>query len=180
MKYTYTVGPKNFLNFQLYHISQTDEFKSKLKRQPLFIMLTNLAIAAYFAADKKYVFSIIFVAIGLLWYFLYPARIRRHYESRFENDINTKFDKHFNNEAHLEITDDFLRTSDEGGSSEKKYSDIVKIVHLPEETFVIFKNKQTFILPKEKIENYSSMVDELNAKAKRFTIRVEDLPNWKW
>jgi hypothetical protein len=180
MKYTYTVEKKNFLNFQLYHVSQSAEFNIKLKRQPLVIMLINLAIAVYFAVDKNYFISMAFVAIGILWYFLYPERIKRLYESRFENDINVKFEKHFNREAELEITNEYLRTSDKGGSSQKSYNDILKIVHLPKETLIIFKNQQTFILPKEKTENYAEMVNELNTKAKQETILVENLPNWKW
>ena len=180
MRYTYTVKKENFLNFQLYHLSQTNAYKAKLKRQPIFIMLTNFAIAVYFGVEEKYILSLVFIAIGLLWYFLYPARIKRLYESRFENDINVKFAKHFGREAQLEITEDYLKTSDEGGSSAKNYNDILKIVHLPKETFVIFKNKQTFILPKDQTENYTEMIDELDTKAKQHTIQVENLPNWKW
>lgn len=180
MKYTYTVGEQNFLNFQLYHISQTDGYKSKLRRQPLFIMLLNIALSAYFFAEKNYIVGSIFIVIGILWFILYPNRIRRMYHAKFENEIQSKYANQFGHTAQLEISDEYLKTTDKGGSSEKRYSEILRIIHLPEETLVIFKNKQTFILPKATTENYTQMVADLNEKANRKAIKILELPNWKW
>lgn len=180
MKYTYKVEEANFLNFQLYHMSQSEQFKAKIKKQPFFIMLTNLAIALFFGASKNYMISALFVVIGVLWYFLYPIRIKRAYESKLREEIIAKFKNHFGVEATFEINENELRTSDKGGFSDKKYSDIKSIIHLPTETLVIFKNQQTFILPKETTENFGDMKQELNKKAHEHQLKVEELPNWKW
>lgn len=180
MKYKYTVQVENFLNFQLYHMSQTGQFKLKIKRQPIFIMITNLAVALFFAAGKNYGISILFVGIGFLWYFLYPMRIKRMHEQKIKDEIAQRFQNHFGAEAVFEIADDKLRTSDKGGYSDKKYEDILKIVYLPQETLIIFKNHQTFILPKSTTENYDDMQQNLKIKAQNRHIKIEDLPNWKW
>jgi hypothetical protein len=180
MKYEYRVEEENFLNFQLYHMSQSDQFRLKVKRQPIFIMITNLAVALFFAAGKNYGISILFVIIGVLWYFLYPIRMKRIHEQRMKEEIKAKFQNHFGAEAAFEVNDSTLRTSDKGGYSDKNYTDVLKIVHLPSETLIIFKNHQTFILPKATTANYDAMKQELNAKAKSLHLKIEDLPTWKW
>lgn len=180
MKYTYSVNEENFLNFQLYHVSQTDEFKSKIKRQPLMMLALNAALGFYFLAEKDYLYASAFFGFGVIFFFLYPMRIKRMYKARFLSEIQKKFSKHFGAEAHFEILEDAIRTSDNGGVSEKKYRDVSKIVHLPEETLILFRNKQTFILPKATTENYEEMVENLNKKADKIPIKVEELKGWKW
>ncbi|MBN9295007.1 MAG: hypothetical protein J0G96_13600 [Flavobacteriia bacterium] len=180
MKYTYHVKEKDFLNFQLFHLSQAEEFKARLRKQRLSIMLLNIAFGIFFALEKKFLITSIFVTIGILWFFLYPNRIKRIYKKRFQNEIQEKYQQHFGVDAAFEINETTLKTVDKGGFSEKRYDDILKIVHLPEATYIIFKNKQTFILPQDATENYDSMKNELSAKAQQMNITVQDLPDWKF
>lgn len=180
MIYTYKVEEKDFLTFQLYHLSQASEFKGRINKQRISVLLLNVALAIFFIVEKKYGLSFLFILIGVTWFFLYPVRVRRTYKTRFENEILDKYQKHFGVEAKFEINDDQLKTADEGGYSEKHFNDILKVVHLPDVTFIIFKNKQTFILPQATTTNFADLVVELDEKATQFQIPIERLPNWKW
>lgn len=180
MKYTYSVGEKDFLNFQLYQLSKSESFTSKLNKQRFVVALISLALAIYFFVDKHFFLVVGFILIGLVWYFVYPIRTKRIYKNRFESEIKEKFQAHFNVPATFEILENSLKTSDKQGVSEKKFQDIKEIAFTESATYITFRNNQAFILSKELTEKYDEMVTELKSKAETNNLLTTNDLDWKW
>lgn len=180
MKYTYSISKDDFLTFQLFQLSQTSSFNYKLLIQQVIVTLINFGISVYFFANKDYYFFATFFALGTLWYFLYPFRIKRMYKKKYEMEMGNKFDKHFDLQAQFEITPTTMKTSYGKESSEKDFAYIKEVVFLKDAMYIIFKNRQTFIFPKRRTENFEQLADELRTQAKASKLVVRDLPKWKW
>lgn len=180
MKFTYSVGEKDFLNFQLYQFSQSEAFTTKLRKQRMVVALINAGLALFFYAEKKYFLVVGFLIVGAIWYFMYPNRTKRIYKKKFEEEIKANLQSHFNVPAEFEITDSGVRTSDKRGISEKKYTDIKEITHLADTTFITFNSNQAFILSKELTEKYDEMIRLLDEKAAQNSIIVTKDEDWEW
>jgi len=180
MDFKYNVQREDFLNFQLFQISQTEEFQSKMSRQRMTISLFLIALAVYLGVEKMYLFSGIAVVLAGLWFFLLPQRMKRLYKTKYDAEIGDKFVKRFGVEATLSVTDTTIRTADSGGYAEKRWAEVAKIVHLSSMTLVIFQDKNTFILPQATTENYHHLIQFMDKRGNELNKEIIDKTGWKW
>ena len=82
--------------------------------------------------------------------------------------------------ATLEFNNDFILAKDNGSESKVLTTELEEICEIPTTIFVRLKGGQSFILPKDKIENFDNVKARLRELATYLKIKYETDEKWEW
>lgn len=180
MNVAYSIDANDYLTFQLFTASKSDIVKKRRLKSKLIFSLLYLAIGIFFLVEGKINFTVAFVVLGIVWYFVYPMREKRMYEGNYRNYITKHFYNRFGKPATLEIDNHYIVSKDEVSTGKISTKDIESISEIPTAVYIKFNTGQSFILPKDKIENLDEMILKLKELADLNHFSYYKEMNWKW
>lgn len=180
MQLTYTLEEKDYLNFQLYHVSANKDVKKQRRNTQIIV---SIAVG---------LLGLFFLLFGERWegvYFLIGT-IPVYYLCRFYSSILYRFSikKHIANiyrkttprQVSLSILDGKLKYSERGLTSNYMFSDILSITNTRKYLFFRFSETSFIILPKRELIDVSYVVNHIRDEAKKSGINFSEKTSWKW
>jgi hypothetical protein len=180
MTVKYTIDEDDCLTQMLYTASVSDTIKKRRQRSQVIVPILYVAMGAFLLYLGQASASIIFIIIGVLWYFLFPFWERKRYRNYYKASIKESYKGRLGKMVTFELQDDYISAQDEGTESKVLTTELKEIVDIPTTLLVRLKGGQSFILPKEKIENISELTARLKALAEHLNIPFIIKDDWSW
>jgi len=176
MTHTLTLTENDFLTFQLFDAS-TNITKIKARRKSYFLLIALgfvFVFLGYFQHDTfLFYYSIFCVVVVVLFYYKYlKSKLKRHYIKYVKNTYSGSF----NEQLHLEITDELLKTKDKTGETNITLSEITSITEIPSHFFIKISTGPSLIV----VKSSTSLNQEIATLIERKGIPYIDQKNWKW
>ncbi|MFV0481537.1 MAG: YcxB family protein [Campylobacteraceae bacterium] len=178
---TYFLDENDYLEFQLYTASKSKRVKKMMLFDKLVLPLiyTVIAIAGY-VLNLNVIFYLSFVVLAILWFFLYPKYNKFRYKKHYLFSIREHFSKALNEEITLLLDDKFLKTSTKSANSSINTSEIECINEIKNHIFIKLNSGVSIILPKDKIEDISAVINELEKLSQSLNITYNKELDWNW
>ncbi|NRT13934.1 hypothetical protein HNP99_000259 [Flavobacterium sp. 28A] len=181
MTLIYKIDEKDYLIYQLFTASKSDNIKKKRQKSKIMIPLIYFTFGLFYSFyNTNYALGVIFFIISCLWYFLYPIWEKRHYIKHYKKFIAENYKDSIGREINFEIDNEFLFASSNGSESKIITTEIVEINEIPSSIFIKLKSGQSFIFPKSKIANINQVKTRLTTLAAHLNINYKDDPQWEW
>ncbi|KAA5540595.1 YcxB family protein [Adhaeribacter rhizoryzae] len=180
MTIEYTVTEEDFMTYQLYMATKSEVIKKRRQRNKIWISILYVALGVGLYYKDNSPFAIIFVIIGVLWFFFYPVyekkRYYRHYKSFFRENLKERLGRL----ATLTFTDDFIMVKENGSESKLLTKEIEEIYDIPSIFIVKLKIGQAYILPKNQIKEVDLLKTRLEELARFLNIPYSIETEWVW
>ncbi|MBB4804177.1 hypothetical protein HNP37_004263 [Flavobacterium nitrogenifigens] len=181
MTTNYQLDENDFLQYQLYTASKSERIKKKRLKSKIIIPIIYGLIVAFDLYKGNTNSAIVFLAMGILWFFLYPFWDKRHYIKHYKGFIKENYQNRFNKVVVIEFADDFISSNDISGSEMKiATSEIEEINEISSSIFIKFNIGNSLILPKNKIQNNDDIILFLRQLANSLNIKYNIENDWKW
>ena len=180
MTINYKIDENDFLTYQLYIASKSDRIKKKRLRSKVIVSLIYVAFGLLFFFDENFSFAIMFFIIGLLWFFIYPLWEKRHYRKHYQGFIKENYKDRLGRIATLEFSNDFIFAKGNGSESKVLTTELEEINEIASTIFVRLKGGQSFILPKDKINDIDKVKERLKELADYLKIKYDIDEKWDW
>ena len=176
----YKIDKNDYLTHQLYIASKSERIKKKRMKNKVVVPLIYAIFGLLLLWIDKLGMAIIFFAVGILWYFIYPIWEKRHYIKHYEGFIKENYRDTVDRTASLEFSNEYIIAKDSGSESKVLTKELKKIDEISTAIFVRLKTGQAFVLPKDKIKNIDLLIMKLKELAKFLDIEYNLEDNWKW
>lgn len=181
MKISYNIRKEDYLNHQLYVASNSLRIQNRNKKMLRRVPTLYVVLGILFAILGKYVLTVIFVIIAILWYFFYPTYLKGVQKRHYTAFVNEHYGTLPSELISLEIKDDQLWTTDKDGGSFINISAIDVLVELPDVYFIPFRGGASLIVPKKADmrveENIMAFIEHLSS---HYNIPIQQDLEWKW
>lgn len=177
MTINFYLTPDDFLIHQLYTASKSELVNKKRRRNRLSVPIIYLifSLMLFFIGGLSALGGI-FILVAILWYVLYPLYSKKRYINHYKKHIEEHYTNRINREVAFTIESDMLYSRD--GVSETKIDtqEINQLVELKDQYLVKLKTNQSFIIPKNKVEDketFRSIFDQI-------AVEYLDETSWEW
>lgn len=180
MNITYKISEENYLTFQLYLASKSQNIIKRRKRTRLVVP----AVYSIFAISLIYLEStyaaIGFGSFGLIWFFFYPLWEKKKYHKHYLKFIRENYQNRIGVDVHLEIQDEHFFTSSNGSEAKIQLNQIKQIIELKEVILIRLDITQAFVIPKDQVKDLAALITELKELAKKLSVHYSEELNWEW
>ena len=180
MTVKFIIDESDYLTHLLYVASVSDTVKKKRQRSRVIIPILYIAMGIFLFSLDQLSAPIIFIVLGVLWYFLFPLWERKRYHNHYKASIKESYKDRLGKLVSFEFQDEYIIAQDEGTESKVLTTELKEIVEIPTTLFVRLKGGQSFILPKEKIENINGLKTRLKALGNHLNIPFIVKDDWSW
>lgn len=180
MKIEYTLSRNDFIEFQLFTASNSETIKKSRRksrnRLPIIYFILGLTMLVY----RNIVVALIFIGIGITWYFLYPVYLKRRYVRHFERYVDENLKNRFGKQVTLIFSEEFIDTADFIGESKLRTSEISEVNEISNYFFIKFSSGESLIMPKPVIQQKIEFNEWLLNLVEKLKINHNTDLNWKW
>ncbi len=180
MTIDYKIDEKDFLIHQLYLASKSDRIRKKRQRNKVIVPIIYLVLGLLLFLGDKFLLAIIFVILGVLWYFIYPIWEKRHYINHYKSFIKENLSDRLDRITTLEFNKDYILAKQNGNESKILTIELEEICEIPTIILVRLKSGQFYILPKDKISNIDDITVRLKELADYLRIKYSIDEKWEW
>lgn len=180
MTIDYSIDEQDFLTFQLFTASRSEEIRKRRFKARLLPALILLAAGIFLLVRKDMNMAIMLELLAAAWYFFYPVREKTVYRNSYAKFISQNFKDKFGQKASMTLNDQFVINKDGLGESRIRFAEIGEINEISELILIKLKKGQSFILPVQKIANIDAFRDELKEIASKAGIPYSENLEWKW
>ncbi len=180
MTIEYTINEHDLLTHQLFLASQSERIKKKRQKNKTIFPLAYGALGLLFFSDDQFSLATIFIIIGLLWFFFYPAWEKRRYIKHYRAFIKENYKDRIGKVGTLELSNDFILAKENGSESKVLTTELEEISEIPTMILIKLRGGQSFILPKDKIVNIANVKTRLDELAAYLKIKYDIDEKWEW
>jgi hypothetical protein len=107
MKFSFPYREEELTEFQLYLASKSPTVKKARNRNRLLLSIVYVAIGIMgMFRENNHLFALVFIALGILWYVLYPLWAGKFYARHFKKFVKNNYATRFGKEVVLDFTED--------------------------------------------------------------------------
>lgn len=180
MTINYKINEKDFLAHQLFLASKSDRIKKKRLRSKIMMPLIYIAFGLLLLLQDNVSLTIMFFIIALLWFVVYPLWEKQHYINHYKSFIKENYKDRLGRVATLEFTNDYILARDNGSESKVLTTEIEEICEISSTIFIRLKGGQSFILPKDEINDIDKVKARLKELAEHLKIKYDQDEKWEW
>ena len=180
MTLEYTIDEKDFLTYHLYTTSKSESIKKRRVRNKVLVPIVYLALGLFSLYQDKMGLGIIFIVIGILWYFIYPLWEKQRYVNHFKAFIDERYKNTLGRMATMQLENEYILAKDEGAESKVLTTEIEEINEISSAIFIKLKTAQSIIFPKNKINDLNSLIERLRALASTLNVKYNVEDKWEW
>ena len=169
---------EDHLTFLLYNSLKSEKTKKQLRNSKTIppILFLAISILNYFQDKTGLVYS--FILLAILWYFLYPIRLKNKFKKHFETHIKEKLADVIGQESKVTLDNNEIIILSEDGNSSPKTSIAVSLIEFQNLFIIMIKGSKGIIINKS--INDDNLEPELKEWAKSHGIVYENELDWKW
>ena len=176
----YFLDKDDFLNYQLYTASQSENIKKKRLRGRIILPVIYLLFGLLGFSNQRNGMMIVAIIVALLWYFCYPLWDRKRYIRHYEQFIKEHRKERDGKAATLTFTKDFIYAAEGEMESKIPVAEIEQVTEINTNIFIKLKSGQSLILSKNKIDEVGDFIIFLKAFAEKLGINYSRELDWKW
>ena len=180
MQTEYNIDANDFLAYQLYTASRSKMIRNKRLRNKILVPVVYLAFGLMFILLENDTAAVIFCAIAIIWFFVFPLWERSRYIGYYKKYLNENYKERFGRKVTTRFENDFIYTYDNGNEGKISITEVEEINEIPLLFLVKLKTGQSLIIPKNKIGNLSEIKSGLKDFAVKLSCRYTEEPEWKW
>ncbi len=180
IEYKYIIEKEDFLQHQLFAASNSKLISKTRYNSKILIPFFYLIIGLGFYMMDQSIGGIIFVGIGVLWYFVYPLYLRKKYLRYYTRYIDENYTNRFGKVESLSFEEEYIYSKNFVGESKMKISEIVEIFEILDYFYLKFSIGSTLIIPKAFVNNSIELEKEIKNMATRYSIKHTVNLEWKW
>lgn len=158
----YSVSETDFMNYQFYTFSTSDEVLKKKKSEKYRLIIISVVFGIVCLFDEHYRYlSYLFFGGSVLTLFLYDKWSEWFYKRAISKNIKENYKNLFPHTTHLIVTDDCIEVSSKNGERKIDKHEVKKIIDLKKYFFIETNLFLAIIIPKEEISDITSLKKEL-------------------
>jgi len=175
MKVIYTTSLENYLDHQMYMVSKSKLVRRKRLLAKYIFTISYLTLGLWLYLKGNVRTGIIFAALGVLWFFVYPIlnknSMRRFYGKYIRENYSNKLDK----TVEMNIEKGFVFVNDSTSESKIPVSEFKKMIEINSAFFLRLKSGTSYIIPKDAIDT-AAFKSEISGLQIPITVETD----WKW
>ncbi len=176
MTFSFTISESDFLTFQLYTLSKSDNVLVRMKRGRIFATILG-AILAFNLLISDALYAGVVMTIGVLFiYLLYPKYHKWRMKKNFQKYIRRTHKDRFDQPEELQIQAKGILSKNYSGEGEIKKSELFELIEIPTLFLLAMKNGASIILPKSQLTNTELLKSEL----KKIGVPYRAEMNWQY
>lgn len=181
MTLTYLIDKDDYLVYQLYNASKSVSIqkKRKLTHQLVAIILVLMGMASFYNTQNPTT-AIIFTAMAILWYIIYPKWERKMYVKHYEKFIADNFSKALDKEATIIIGAETIEIGDDTQKSSVPSVDAIRVAEIGALFMIGLKSGHSLIMPKSKLQDIDGVRTFLQEWSTQRNIPFENELEWAW
>lgn len=157
MKLKFTLVKSDFLQFQLFQSSCSENVKKRRAKNRKWVPILYLALALILFV-QSHIFAALFLILAAVgWWFIYPRYESKRYVNWYSKHLDEHYAGRFNQEVTIDILEDQIEMTDSVGKSTVHLKEVEKILEISTHYFVRLKSGVHIIIPKNQIDS-----EELN------------------
>ena len=177
MTIRYELENSDFLAYQLYAASVSEQHKKQRLRSRIIIPIIYMIFGGYLAYNNRDLISgIVFLIMGLLWFIGHPRYARWRYKRHFRKHIEATHKNRVNQPIEIDFNTDHIHAKDITAVSTIKGSELKALIETAQHFFIKLTSDMAFIVPKSAIDNHSLF----KHKILQFGAEYVDERHWKW
>jgi hypothetical protein len=156
MKIEYDLFKKDFIEFNMYRILNSDKIKSSLFKQRYTISLDVLVvifILALIAGAPWKLFLSIVILIYILWITYYPKYFNNKAKRNIEKMIDERNDTSVFGKYTITVDEEGIVELSKSKKTKAHWSQVEKVIEVVDYIFIKTTENDTFIIPKSIFEN---------------------------
>jgi hypothetical protein len=176
----YKLDEDDFLTHQLFIASKSERIIKKRQRSKIIVPLIYIALGLFAYSKDDEILAFVFFIFSTLWFFIYPFYEKRRYANHYISFIKENYKERLGRNCTLEITNDYIKAIDNGGELKVLTTELEEIYEIHTTLFIRLNGGQSFILPKNKIDEISELKIRLQELAAYLKINYVVDENWEW
>lgn len=176
MTIEYQINEQDFLDYQLFTVSQSKSIKKKKRSSWIFLTTGTTATSVYFYLNQDIALFIYFGLVALIFGLFYPKYFKWRYKRHYTTFIKENYSKRFDQTVYLEICNDTIFAKDLTGEGRINISEIERIDETNKHLFLKISTGASLILPKKGLNN----LDDVKERLQSLGLTIHNMENWKW
>lgn len=180
MTTVYQIDEDDFVTHQLFAASRSASLNKKRKKMRLLIPIIYACFGLLGFIGNNYFMAVGFWIFAALWFFFYPLWIKHRYQKHYRNYVREHYKDRIGNPVSVELNDEYILAKSRGIESKVLTTEVEGINEIPSAIFVLLKNGQSFIFPKNKIAEMDTLTLRLKELANQLKVGYELNEKWEW
>lgn len=176
----YTCSEHDYLQYYLYQASISKPYKKALWYNRWLGTLSFVVMAGCFWLWEQDMGLALFAVLAIIWFLLYPYRHRARYKQHYQRHIKTTLTEKLKRQNTIRIDDAGIFATDGYSETKIPLNEIVGIVEIGDEFFIMLRAGATIILPKNQIVDIAAWSGHLQLLAQSLSIPFTVNLGWKW
>jgi hypothetical protein len=180
MTISYAIDENDYLVHLLFCASRSERNNKRRRRnkKQVPIIYVGLSLILFFVG--KLFLAVLFLIIGLLWFFIYPFWERKYYINHYKGYIKDNCKDSIGRTTIIEIGNEFIVAKDDGNESKIKTGEITSINEIAAAIFVMLPGGKSYIFPKDKIVEFELLRTRLRELADYLNVEYFIDDKWEW
>ena len=167
MEIKYNLTEEDYLNFNLFHIKNSESARKSLNMQRYSIPFIYLIVAYVFSnlADIPFLYAFIpFLIVGVSWVLFFPKYFQNRIRSQTKKMIREGKNEGLLGEHTMLMTEDGIVDTNPTGETKVKWSGIIKMKEDQANLYLYNSSVSAYILPKRELNNLKEVRAFFEAK----------------
>ena len=179
MELNYSLNENDFLEYQLYAASKSENIKSQRRRNLVIMIVIFIAffISIYSSTKKFPILPLIGYIILIIIYKIYETY---RYKNHYKKFIRENYKERFGLVCTLNFGENDITEESKLGQSKINYESLTEINEIQNYYFLKILTGQSLIIPKKEIKNMEQFRSLLAQIKSKYKIPENIELNWKW
>jgi YcxB-like protein len=180
MTISFKADENDMVLFQLYKASKSQHIAAKRKKARRTMSISFLILGPLLFLNGHGYAAIILIAVAIGWYFIYPVWEAGYYQRHYESFIAERCRTVKYSGTEMQFNSEYIITKEEGTEGRIFTSELESITEITKAVYILFKNGNSFILPKNKIDNINELIHWLKQLAAVLNRPYNSELDWVW
>ncbi len=180
MKIEFTLTKDDILQMQLFMASISEQVNKTRKKSKWRVPIVYAVLGILLAVTTDKVFGIVFLAVGVLWFFFYPGILAKRYEKIYRKNIDENLANRADKPVELTFGDEYIESKDYTGEAKLKISTIERVDEVRNYCFLKFDSGVGLVIPLNQIAERDSFIEYLKKMAADSAIPYAANLEWRW
>lgn len=176
MKIDYKIEEDDFLEFQLFTASKSEQIVKKMRNGRIISSLITASIGFYFYWTDEMGMAVYLFILALALGLFYPKYLKWRYRKHYVKHIKEHYSNNFGQLTELDITEFGIASKDKTGEGNIKLAEVEEVNETQNHFFIKISNGMSIIIPKNILQD----AEGLKAHFVKLGLNINEDYSWKW
>jgi hypothetical protein len=180
MKLEFSLTKDDMLQMQLFMASISEQVKRNRKKSRLIVPVAYVVLGIIVIVSSDIVFGSVFIALGIVMYFLYPGILAKRYEKMYRKNVDENLANRADKPVELTFGDEYIESKDYTGEAKLKISTIERVDEVRDYCFLKFDSGVGLVIPLNQISERNGFIAYIKTLAADNAIAYHTDLDWRW